>query len=160
MPITTQDLLKPEVAQFAQLFFAFQECTEEVQTIVIQMAGIVNDPESTHDEREHALEVLVEALVPGLACELLNSHLRLLKTSEFLAAKEQVSQQEHRFANKVRELMESKGMTQEELAERTGVSQPAISNILNRRCRPQQRTVLRFAEALEVSPEVLWPATT
>jgi len=48
-------------------------------------------------------------------------------------------------------------MTQEELAEKTGVGQPAISNMLNRQCRPQHRTVRRFADALGISPEELWP---
>ena len=48
-------------------------------------------------------------------------------------------------------------MTQEQLAAKIGVGQPAISNMLNRQCRPQRRTVKRLATALDVSPEDLWP---
>jgi len=48
-------------------------------------------------------------------------------------------------------------MTQEALAAKLGVGQPAISNMLNRQCRPQRRTVLRLAQALGISPEELWP---
>jgi len=53
--------------------------------------------------------------------------------------------------------MARRGMTQEALAAKLGVGQPAISNMLNRQCRPQRRTVLRLAQALGISPEELWP---
>jgi transcriptional regulator with XRE-family HTH domain len=53
--------------------------------------------------------------------------------------------------------MEERGVTQTELAERIGVGQPAISNMLCRQCRPQKRTVEKIAAALEVAPEELWP---
>ena len=48
-------------------------------------------------------------------------------------------------------------ITQEQLAERIGVGQPAISNMLNRNCRPQKKTIMKLATALNVSPTVLWP---
>ncbi|MFM7038566.1 MAG: helix-turn-helix domain-containing protein [Planctomycetaceae bacterium] len=54
--------------------------------------------------------------------------------------------------------MEEKNMSQETLASLMGVSQPAISNMLNRRCRPQRRTIVRFAQALGVTEEELWNA--
>lgn len=68
-----------------------------------------------------------------------------------------LDEEEAAFAARVRKLMHEKGMTQADLAEATGVTQPAIANILNRNCRPQQRTIARFAEALEVDPSELWP---
>ncbi len=36
-------------------------------------------------------------------------------------------------------------------------SQPAISQMLNRNCRPQKKTILRLAQALDVLPQELWP---
>jgi transcriptional regulator with XRE-family HTH domain len=61
------------------------------------------------------------------------------------------------FAHRLRELMEAKGLTQAELADKVGIGQPAISMMLNRACRPQRKTVLRFAQALQVPTEELWP---
>ena len=68
-----------------------------------------------------------------------------------------MDKEESFFADRMRELMEVKGTTQAELAAKVGIGQPAISMMLNRACRPQRKTVLRFAEALEVPPEELWP---
>jgi transcriptional regulator with XRE-family HTH domain len=53
--------------------------------------------------------------------------------------------------------MQAKKWTQEMLAEKAGVGQPAISNMLNRQCRPQRRTIQKFAAVLGVSPDELWP---
>jgi transcriptional regulator with XRE-family HTH domain len=68
-----------------------------------------------------------------------------------------MDQEEASFADRLRSLMEKKGLTQEQLAAKVGVGQPAISMMLQRNCRPQRRTVLRLAEAFGVSPEELWP---
>jgi transcriptional regulator with XRE-family HTH domain len=71
----------------------------------------------------------------------------------------ELDQEEAAFSDRLKRLMSERDMTQEKLAKLTGVSQPAISNILNRCCRPQRKTVGRFAEALGVSPDELWPTT-
>ena len=68
-----------------------------------------------------------------------------------------MDREEAAFAMRLRELMDAKGLTQAQLAERVGIGQPAISMMLNRTCRPQRKTVLRFAQALGVAPEELWP---
>jgi len=65
--------------------------------------------------------------------------------------------QEADFAERLRKLMADKCVTQQELAERVGCSQPAVSQMLNRKCRPQKKTILKLAEALHVPPEDLWP---
>lgn len=65
--------------------------------------------------------------------------------------------QEEKFARQRRELMEAKRISQQELAERVGCSQPAISQMLHRKCRPQKKTILKLAEALNVQPCELWP---
>ena len=65
--------------------------------------------------------------------------------------------EEETFADRVRELMETKRISQQELAARAGCSQPAISQMLNRTCRPQKKTILKLAEALNVQARDLWP---
>ncbi len=65
--------------------------------------------------------------------------------------------QEAAFADRLRELMTVKCVTQQELSNRVGCSQPAISQLLNRKSRPQKKTVVRLAEALQVQPQELWP---
>ena len=58
---------------------------------------------------------------------------------------------------RLRTAMHQRGVTQEQLADKIGIGQPAVSMMLQRHCRPQQRTVRRLAEALGVAPEELWP---
>jgi transcriptional regulator with XRE-family HTH domain len=53
--------------------------------------------------------------------------------------------------------MDDLPITQEEVAERIGVGQPAISKMLNRNRRPQKKTIMKLATALNVSPMVLGP---
>jgi len=80
--------------------------------------------------------------------------------SQNLEAREVLSrmdEEEVNFAKRLRQLMEAKGLTQAQLADTVGIGQPAVSMILNRSCRPQRKTVLRFAEALGVSPDHLCP---
>jgi transcriptional regulator with XRE-family HTH domain len=61
------------------------------------------------------------------------------------------------FTERLHELMARKCVTQEELSRRMGCSQPAISQLLNRKCRPQKKTIVRLADALHISPRELWP---
>ena len=68
-----------------------------------------------------------------------------------------MNREEDAFAQRLRKLMDEKGMTQTTLAEQLGIGQSAISNMLHRQCRPQRRTVIRLAEALGVSSDDLWP---
>ncbi len=65
--------------------------------------------------------------------------------------------QESAFWHKLDEFMKAKAITQTQLASRMGLTQPAVSQMLNRRCRPQRATILKFAEALCVNPVELWP---
>ena len=65
--------------------------------------------------------------------------------------------QEAKFADRLKELMKARAITQSQLASRIGCSQPAISQMLNRQCRPQRSTILNLAAALDVEPHELWP---
>ena len=69
-----------------------------------------------------------------------------------------MDRQEASFAERLRSIMDGKGMTQTELAGKVGIGQPAISMMLNRACRPQKKTVEKLAAALGVAPADLWPA--
>src|SRR5439155_4487438 len=70
---------------------------------------------------------------------------------------EKMNSQEATFAQRLRTLMETKQISQQELADRAHCSQPAISQMLNRACRPQKKTILKLAEALNVNARDLWP---
>ena len=52
--------------------------------------------------------------------------------------------------------MKARAITQTQLASRVGCSQPAISQMLKRECRPQRSTILNLAAALDVDPRELW----
>lgn len=65
--------------------------------------------------------------------------------------------QEDRFAQRLRELLEAKRLSQQELAERIGCAQSAVARLLGRKCRPQTQTLLKLAAALGVEPRELWP---
>lgn len=61
------------------------------------------------------------------------------------------------FGERVNMLLETKNMTQGDLASMVGLNQSAISMLISRSCRPQRRTVEKIANALKVSSEDLWP---
>lgn len=156
--ITAKDLLNEEAARFAKILCVFKECSPEIQDIIYEMAAIFDDEEATEDEKTHATDVITEALFPKLMDECVELDERALRSSaSAMAAKAELDEEEAIFAENLHRLMAARGMSQEMLAQETGVSQPAISNMLNRNCRPQRRTILRLAEAFNVSPEEVWP---
>lgn len=58
--------------------------------------------------------------------------------------------------NSIRELRKSKKMTQVELAKKTGYKQNTISNHENGNRQLDEQDILKYAEALEVEPQVLF----
>ncbi len=143
---------------------ALIECSDEVQRVVISLLNVVKDPRTTPDERKRALMTIADALFLN-PCEVDGQYGQDLAASEADAARseplarevQKMNAQEETFARRLRELMDAKQISQRELAERVGCSQPAISQMLRRMCRPQKRTILRLAEALNVHPRDLWP---
>lgn len=63
----------------------------------------------------------------------------------------------HRFADRLSKLLMEKNITQEELADRIGCTQSAISKMLTRNARPRRTTIFKLSEALKVEPTELWP---
>lgn len=153
------ELITSDISQFAKLLRAYKECSPEIQAVVEEMSAVIADPASSNEDIEHACDTLVEALMPGLTAEIADSYRKLLESADAAASEKELLAEEKAFANRVRKTMKARGITQEQLAERIGVSQPAISNILNRKSRPQRKTISRIAEALEVTPEQLWPGS-
>ena len=63
---------------------------------------------------------------------------------------------------KLKELRERKFLTQQQLADKAGITKPNLSRLENGRQGVLASTVLRLAEALDVAPEELveWGADT
>ncbi len=61
------------------------------------------------------------------------------------------------FGDRIRKLMEEKGITQMELAERMGISQPAVNKLISKTVKPKPETLERVAQALGVLADVLSP---
>ncbi len=127
------------------------------------MLDILNDPNTDDDDRDSTLLTLADALFSNPHGEKFGTDLEESEKSEAdysdeaRSAIEAMDREETVFAARLRAFMDKEGMTQEQLAAKVGVGQPAISNMLNRQCRPQKRTVLRLAETFGVAPEALWP---
>jgi transcriptional regulator with XRE-family HTH domain len=123
-----------------RLVTAIAECNDEVRDVVVRMVNVVESPKATPADRQHALATIADVL-------------RLKPNDEDGEA----PSQQAAFADRLRQLMTQRCVTQQELAETIGCSQPAVSQMLNRNCRPQKKTILKLAEALDVQPQELWP---
>jgi lambda repressor-like predicted transcriptional regulator len=153
-----KDILALDVERFAMLFHAYSGCSPEVQAVINDMAEIVVDESVPTEEKVHAVDALVEALFPALTADIRERDSCMMNSPQAAEALKELDKEEEVFADRLRSLMEAKNITQEELAKATGVGQSAISNMLKRRNRPQQRTIARLAGALSVEPSELWPA--
>jgi DNA-binding XRE family transcriptional regulator len=149
--------------QAAKFLRAYLECSDEIQAGIREMLDILNDPETDEDDRDMTLITLADALFPNLHEGKLGMDLEESEklgagySEEMRSVVEELDQEEATFATRLRDAMAKCEMTQEDLAQKIDVGQPAISNMLKRQCRPQRRTVRRIAEALGVTPEDLWP---
>jgi lambda repressor-like predicted transcriptional regulator len=151
------NLLATNVKVFLEIKSAYDECEADIRAVIDDMCAVCGSDDASEEQKRRALHTIIEALFPSLAADVFDGlkHMRSLPESQ--AFEMEMDAQEATFAERLKATMESKGWSQEKLAERTGVGQPAISNMLNRQSRPQTRTVLKLAEALDVAPEELWP---
>ncbi len=144
---------------------AMIECGDDVQEVVVSLLRVVKDSRTTAAERARALMTIADALFlnPDEADGEYGQDLAL--SEAYAAARSaplarevgRMDAQEETFARRLRDVMTAKQISQRELADRVGCSQPAVSQMLNRMCRPQKKTILRLAEALAVHPRDLWP---
>lgn len=56
----------------------------------------------------------------------------------------------------IKKLMNERGMTQIELAKKTGITQSSLSDYINNKYKPKQDKLDKIAKALGVSPAVFW----
>jgi predicted XRE-type DNA-binding protein len=143
---------------------AFAQCDEELRAEAVELFKALMGGDLDEEQRIATTALLAEILfpdadekgVPGL--DLADAEqLAIHANPEAGTVLARMDQEEADFAQRLRQVMEAKKMTQAELAEAVGIGQPAVSMMLNRSCRPQKRTVLRFAQALGVAPGELWP---
>lgn len=144
------DTLPPETRR--RLLGALAECSSAIEDVVFRMVSIVEDPRATPRDRQRALAVITDTLLPDTEDKGQRGQAASCSPSDIHAA----DSQEADFADRLRRAMSDKCVTQQELAQRMGCSQPAVSQMLNRKCRPQKKTLFKLAEALQVSPQDLW----
>lgn len=141
---------------------AFRECSDEVQRVVLDMFEIVGDSNSDEDEVQMALATIADALSLNphkgrYGMGLLESEAEAAECNDELKATiVQMDAEEESFSDRLEAEMNRLGMTQAELAQKIGIGQPAISNIINRDSRPQRKTVEKIAAALNLPPADLW----
>ncbi len=163
MATLTPEIEKLTLLQAAKFLHAYLECSDEIRAGIRNLLEILNDPNTDEDDRDMTLFTLADALFPDPSEGKLGMDLEEWETAgagyseETRTTSEEMDREEETFAGRLRDAMDKKGITQEQLAVKIGVGQPAISNMLNRQCRPQRRTVARLADALGVAPDDLWP---
>ena len=161
VPATKPDgnLMSSQV--FAQVMHAFLECSDEIQSAIVEMVQIVNDPDATDDEKHAALSTIADALFPSHHSGDLGADLAELEESapkKIKALLRKMDEQEAAFGRRVEALLHEKEMNQSDLAAAIGVSQPAVSMMLSRTCRPQKHTIEKIAHVFDIQPGDLWPA--
>jgi lambda repressor-like predicted transcriptional regulator len=152
-----------EILRFAPLFQAFLECSDELQAHARKLVATLVSPHTDEDDRALAAMTLADVLFPNRFEGEIGSDLEECEaqgaqySQEAKETLERMDREEATFAERLRNVMHERGVTQVQLAEKIGVGQSAIAMMLQRECRPQRRTVARMAEALEVTPDTLWP---
>jgi transcriptional regulator with XRE-family HTH domain len=143
---------------------ALTECSDQLRTNSDRLMAIIDDPESLPGDKGRAWHTLLDQL--RLLPDTEDRYGMDLAQSESGAAErfpalqyevEKMDSQESQFADRLRRLMKDKHITQKQLAERVECTQPAISQMLNRKCRPQRSTLEKIAMALQVDIRELWP---
>ncbi len=146
-----------------ELIRAFLECSDDLQRVVMSMFAVLDSREATEEERYRARTTIADALFLNphnkrYGMDVIGSETEAAAVTAALATEVgRMNREEAAFAERLRVILDRKHMTQSELAERTGCSQSAISHMLNRQARPQKKTILKLAEALQVEPIELWP---
>jgi plasmid maintenance system antidote protein VapI len=156
-PNPTAELLIGNVRTYLEVKSAYDECHDDIKEVINEMAVIFISPESTEDEKRRAALTVVEALFPSLTADYIHYCEAVRKSDSARQHVAEMAEEERLFSERVQARMGELQITQEELAQQIGVGQSAISNMLNRQCRPQRRTIVKIAKALGSAPEELWP---
>jgi len=144
---------------FAETFPNYLQMSETIQAVVRDLVRLFNDPNIGEEERQRVLQALAATLTAahhertgnGVGRE------KSEETPEKERVREELDREETLFAANLKQRMQERNLIQAELAERVGLSQPAVSMLLARKYRPQRRTVRLIAQILGVEAGTLWP---
>ena len=135
----------------------------QVRQTALGMLRIFEDPKSTREEVIRACSTIRDAFNVAESREPYGTVIAEGRASNAIRNamgdrnEARLDTQESAFWEKVLRLMRSKSITQMQLAERLCSTQPAVSQMLKRRCRPQRSTIMNLAAAFDVPPQELWP---
>ncbi len=148
----------------APVVLALAECDDELRAEAVELFKQLAGGDLDDEQRYATAALLAEILFPNADPDGLPgldlAEAEKIAPSAAPDAKDvldRMDREETAFAERLRDLLAAQGLTQADLAAKVGIGQPAVSMMLNRACRPQRKTVLRFAQALGVSPDDLWP---
>lgn len=160
--------IEPKQREFIRRYL---ECSDEVQSVVRSMFAVLDHKYTTEDDRERAFATLADALhlkpleghgnygmdLATVEQDAATGHPDEARRPVISERLRQLDSQEATFADRLRQTLEEKNITQGELADRTGCTQSAISKMLTRNARPRRKTIIKMSDALNVAPTVLWP---
>lgn len=160
--------IQPEQREYIRRYL---ECSNEVQSVVRSMFAVLEHDQTTEEDRQRAISTIADALflnpVEGhgrygmdlatIEREAAEKHEQVERRPVVANRLDQLDSQEATFAQRLRLILEEKNLTQEELAERTGCTQSAVSKMLSRNARPQRKTIFKMAQALNIEATELWP---
>jgi transcriptional regulator with XRE-family HTH domain len=158
----------PEQREMLQRYLG---CSDEVQSVVRAMFAVLESHDVTDNDQQRAINTIADALhlnpekghgsygfdLAKIERQTATEHPVEHRRPGIARRLDQLDSQEANFAHRLREILKQKNIKQEELAERIGCTQSAISKMLTRNSRPQKNTILKMAAALDVSPTDLWP---
>ena len=159
--------ISPEQREFIK---RFMECSDVVQSVVRSMFAVLEYEHSTDEDKQRAFSTIADSLflnpenghgsygmdLTRIERDSAMGHPVESRRSVISNRLDQLDAQEASFANQLSKLLIEKNITQEELADRTGCTQSAISKMLTRNARPRRTTIFKKAEALRVEPTQLW----
>lgn len=152
-----------------ELIKRFMECSDEVQSVVRSMFAVLEYEHSTVEDKQRALSTIADALflnpevrhgsygmdLTRIERDTAKGH--PVESRRPIVSNRQLDAQESSFAGRLSKLLIERSITQEELADRIGCTQSAISKMLTRNARPRRTTIFKLSEALKVEPTELWP---
>ncbi len=152
------------IEQQPAFYSALMECSDSLRTDSKRLMAIMDAPTSSPGDKGRAWHKMLDQLrlLPDTegryGMDLAQSESGAAERFPALQAEvEKMDSQEAQFADRLRQIMKDKHITQKQLAARVECTQPAISQMLNRKCRPQRSTLEKIATALQVDIRELWP---
>ena len=149
----------------------YMECSDDVQSVVRDMFAVLEYAHSTDEDKQRAFSTIADALflnpenghgsygmdLMRIERDSAKGHPAQERRPIVSNRLDQLDSQEASFADRLNRLLVEKNITQEQLADRIGCTQSAISKMLKRNARPRRSTISKMAEALRVEPTELWP---